>query len=108
MSLTLSLFTGVVSGLHQLFKLCRHGNGNLQRKEDTKQLRDSVLLLLLTQRDPTAWRQLCYLVGMLSVELLYVFQSVVELSKLIWSRDGSELVSPHPAKQNGFKVLNVR
>lgn len=40
-----------------------------------------------------------YLIGVLPVKLLYVFESVVELSKLIWSRDGSELVSPHAAKR---------
>lgn len=28
--LTLSLLAGVISGLHQLLELCRHGDGNLQ------------------------------------------------------------------------------
>lgn len=31
--LTLSLLAGVVSGLHQLLKLSRHGDGYLQRKQ---------------------------------------------------------------------------
>lgn len=32
--LTLSLFAGVVSGLHQLLKLSRHWNGNLKQNSD--------------------------------------------------------------------------
>lgn len=40
---TLSLLAGVVSGLHQLLKLCRHGNGNLQKKIKG----DSIIVIIL-------------------------------------------------------------
>lgn len=36
---------------------------------------------------------------MLSVELLYLLESVVELCKLVWSWDGCKFVSPHSVRQ---------
>lgn len=41
-----------------------------------------------------------YFIWMLSVELLYLLESVVELCKLIWSWDGCKFVSPHPVKSS--------
>lgn len=37
---------------------------------------------------------------MLSVELLYLLESVVELCKLVWSWDGCKFVSPHSVKSS--------
>lgn len=68
-------------------EICRKDNRNQFQRPDVRfQL--------------TFWNQKNkYFIGMLSVELLYLFESVVELCKLIWSWDGWKFVSPHSVRQ---------
>lgn len=68
-------------------EICRKDNRNQFQRPDVRfQL--------------TFWNQKNkYFIGMLSVELLYLFESVVELCKLIWSWDGCKFVSPHSVRQ---------
>lgn len=48
-----------------------------------------------------------YLVWMLSVKLLYLFQSVVELRKLIRPRDGSKFIPPHSVSMKKILLFKV-
>lgn len=68
-------------------EICRKDNRNQFQRPDVR-----FQLTIWNQKNK-------YFIWMLSVELLYLFESVVELCKLIWSWDGCKFVSPHSVRE---------
>lgn len=62
---------------------------------------------IICKHDGASAPSLSHLIGVFSVELLDLFQTIVELREFVWTGDGIQLVFPHTTDARGETSMSV-